>query len=260
MAPERPSRYARRSRKLSLKALEAAGKLKPDGIQLMTKEMRQEELRRSSHLRQWRAAARLTNLYQGQVIEEFVPCGADELGEGGDGAEAGDGFSAGGIWKRVNPGHVIQRSCMFRELSGAMAEMGENEIQHNLETDAADFGCPCSTCSAIVQSSGGLAAASAPIVDCLSAEIEQQLSAARKVTPVESQGCSAGASIRDDEPADGLSAEDDGTEDRMEAKSSSTESQVGAGVDEGLVPRYICKYEGCTDRVEFGFFNVLTRW
>lgn len=80
----------RRSRSLSLKAKEAAGQADVQGAQWMTKEKKQEEVRRIKELKERRRAAAAAGLKRGQVYE-VVAAGATAGGSVNNGAACGRG-------------------------------------------------------------------------------------------------------------------------------------------------------------------------
>ena len=105
----------RRARVPSRKALEASGKLKNEGIQWLTKEMREEEARRMRELRAQRKAAAAVGLKAGQVIEAATidpTVGGGRAGD--DGGRVRDGAKAEAVkmmWRKLSPSEILEAAA-----------------------------------------------------------------------------------------------------------------------------------------------------
>ena len=102
----------RRARVPSRKALEASGKLKNEGIQWLTKEKREEEVKRMRELKAQRKAAAAAGLKAGQVIEAVT---INDMGGGTSAHTSGSGDrveTLSGLpkmaWRKLSPAEILE--------------------------------------------------------------------------------------------------------------------------------------------------------
>lgn len=108
--------FARRARAPSLKALEAAGLVEEQGAQLMTKELKEVEQKKSRAQREWRAAAAAAGLGTGEAYEALVPMDIG-VGVNPSGKEstrirvAGSGLGTtegNATWRKLTAAEILQ--------------------------------------------------------------------------------------------------------------------------------------------------------
>ena len=110
----------RRARAPSRKLLEAVGRVADEGVQLLTKEKKEEEARLKMEMREQRRAAKTAGLRPGQVIEATAVPGSFSGGEAGSGSGAASwesdksgAFSVGEVlpsnlsWRKLSPAETL---------------------------------------------------------------------------------------------------------------------------------------------------------